>query len=155
VKKLVYLQRSKHNRLIFFFNCLMPSITVVFTNVKVSLSFFAFDHRQNRFFSHQNLLAAFLTSENETLKHRDENENVRHFFNIKGGNHTLMSSHQLIPSHQMPCITPLASSSFFSRNWTARTRSKTFGKYRVCLATKKLTGTKTKNAPTYRDLLLI
>jgi len=66
-----------------------------------------------------------------------------------------MPSHQLIPSHQMPRIAPLASSSFFSRNWTAGTRSKTFGKYRVCLETKKLTGTKTKKTPTYRDLLLI
>jgi len=64
-------------------------------------------------------------------------------------------SHQLVPTHEVPHIAPLASSSFFSRNWTAGTRSKTFGKYRVCLATKKLTRTKTKNAPTYRDLLLI
>jgi len=64
-------------------------------------------------------------------------------------------SHQLVPTHEVPRIAPLASSSFFSQNWTTGTRSKTFGKYRVCLATKKLTGTKTKNAPTYRDVLLI
>jgi len=64
-------------------------------------------------------------------------------------------SHQLVPTHEMPRIAPLASSSFFLQNWTAKTRSKTFGKYRVCLATKKLTGTKAKNAPTYKDFLLI
>ena len=57
-----------------------------------------------------------------------------------------------MPSHQLPHKPPLASTAFLKPKWTARTIFKRLGNYKVCFATKKFTGTKTKNARTYMDL---